>query len=163
MAKPAKNLAAVQEHLEPGEQILQTVPGAYETKLMDKEWTRNGLLLATDRRLIFYAKKLGGYDMESFPYRSISSVEAGKSLTGHKVTFFASGNRVSLKYIHLEASALTEFLGLIRGQATQGVSSSAASAPDVADQIRRLGALRDEGLLSEEEFQRKKEQILGLE
>ena len=33
--------------------------------------------------------------------------------------------------------------------------------PDVADQIRKLGELRREGLLTDEEFQRKKTQLLG--
>jgi hypothetical protein len=33
--------------------------------------------------------------------------------------------------------------------------------PDVAGQIRKLGELRDEGLLTEEEFQTKKTELLG--
>jgi hypothetical protein len=41
--------------------------------------------------------------------------------------------------------------------------SGAPSAPaDPSEQIRKLGQLRDEGLLTEDEFQAKKTQLLGL-
>jgi membrane protein YdbS with pleckstrin-like domain len=41
-------------------------------------------------------------------------------------------------------------------------SSTATGSPDVADQIRKLAELRDQGILSAEEFDAKKKQILGL-
>lgn len=36
------------------------------------------------------------------------------------------------------------------------------SAPSAADEIRTLAALRDEGILTAEEFEAKKQQLLGL-
>lgn len=39
-------------------------------------------------------------------------------------------------------------------------AGSAPAAPDFADQIRKLSAMRDEGILSEEEFAAKKAQLL---
>ena len=54
----------------------------YETKIVGNETVRSGVLLATDRRILFYAKKLGGYELESFPYKSVSSIEQSKSLMG---------------------------------------------------------------------------------
>ena len=39
---------------------------------------------------------------------------------------------------------------------------SIAPTEDVADQIRRFASLRDEGLLTPEEFEAKKTQLLGL-
>jgi hypothetical protein len=36
-----------------------------------------------------------------------------------------------------------------------------ADQPDLATQIRQLAGLRDEGLLTDEEFQAKKTQLLG--
>lgn len=38
---------------------------------------------------------------------------------------------------------------------------AAAGQRDVSDQIRKLGQLRDEGLLTDEEFSKKKAQLLG--
>jgi Short C-terminal domain len=50
----------------------------------------------------------------------------------------------------------------MKGGAGNGATPPATPKPDAADQIRRLGQLRDEGLLTEEEFQAKKAQLLGL-
>jgi Short C-terminal domain len=45
----------------------------------------------------------------------------------------------------------------------QGMEQSAAPAEtDVATQIEELGKLKDQGLLTEEEFTAKKKQILGI-
>ena len=35
---------------------------------MGTDSVRKGSFIATDRRILFYAKKMGGYDLESFPY-----------------------------------------------------------------------------------------------
>jgi Short C-terminal domain len=50
----------------------------------------------------------------------------------------------------------------MKGGAGNGAAAPATSEPDAADQIRRLAQLRDKGLLTEEEFQAKKAQLLGL-
>lgn len=48
------------------------------------------------------------------------------------------------------------------GRAVRGVSGrQVASADDPVEQIRRLAELRDQGLLSEEEFQAKRIELLG--
>jgi Bacterial PH domain len=67
MAKLEKLLDQAQEHLDEGEEVLATVKGTYETKKMGNDWTRAGILVATDHRVVFYAKKVGGYDLEVFP------------------------------------------------------------------------------------------------
>jgi len=88
------------KHLDADEEILASVMGAYETEIMGNDSVRNGVFLATNRRLVFFAKKLTGFDFESFPYDKISSLEAGKNLMGKKVTFFASGNKAAMKWIN---------------------------------------------------------------
>lgn len=66
MAKASKNLQHLEAHLEAGEKVQAHVEGAYETKIMGSESVRKGILAATDRRMLFFAKKVGGYDLESF-------------------------------------------------------------------------------------------------
>lgn len=75
MGKLDKLTGGAQAHLEAGEEILAAVVGSYETKRMGQDSVRAGALIATDRRVVFFAKKLGGFDLESFPYGSISSIE----------------------------------------------------------------------------------------
>ena len=46
--------------------------------------------------------------------------------------------------------------------ALQQPEEGAAEEPSYLDELERLGQLRDQGILSEEEFQAKKQQLLGL-
>lgn len=164
--KTEKLLGGAQEHFEPGEKVLAAVDGTYETTFMGKDgFTRTGVLVATDRRVVFYAKKVGGYDLETFPYRSISSVEVSKGMTGNRISFFATGNKVAMKYVS-DATALAAVVQEIKTRQHGPEAATTPSAPppgepDVIDQIRRLGELRDAGVLSSEEFEAKKAELLG--
>lgn len=80
MGKLEKLLAKAQSHLDHDEEICTSVLGAYETKMSGHDTVRKGSLIAADHRVVFYAKKLGGYELESFPYDNISSIEMGKQL-----------------------------------------------------------------------------------
>ncbi|WP_026075524.1 PH domain-containing protein [Cellulomonas massiliensis] len=164
MAKIDKLLDQAREHLEVGEEVLGAVQGTYETKKMGNDWTRAGILIATQTRIVFYSKKLGGYDLESFPYDKVSSYEQSKSMMGHVVGFFASGNKVNMKWIS-DLEALQTFSNVVRDK-IHGVSSPESSAPpsadtDVMEQIRQLGELHGAGILTDEEFSAKKAELLA--
>lgn len=161
MAKLEKLVEQACPHLEQGEQIEAAVQGAYDTKLAGHPTVRNGVLLATDRRLLFFAKKLGGHDLESFPYGNISSFETSKGMMGHSFRFAASGNDVMLKWVN--AGDIPRFIELVRariGQRPAAVPAQAAADP--LDQLRKLAELRDAGIVTPEEFEAKKRQLLGL-
>lgn len=123
VANTDKLVRRAQPHLESGDPVVAAVRGTYETKIVGNETVRSGVLLATDRRILFYAKKLGGYALESFPYKSVSSIEQSKSLMGHAVSFIASGNRVNLKWIP-EGRDLAAFLEVVKSQLSGGPSTS---------------------------------------
>ena len=160
MAKKHKLLTQAEEHLASGERPLHAVQGAYETKVMGKDSSRAGVLIATDRRLVFYAKKLAGFDLESFPYENLSSIEQSKGMAGGKVAFFASGNKVSMKWIHDDD--LPTFVSYVQSKMGKASppAASAASSSSVADELSKLAALRDSGVLSDDEFQAQKAKLL---
>ena len=137
--------------------------GAYETEIMGRPSLRNGVLLATDRRLVFFAKKLTGFDMEALPYDKISSLEAGKNVMSRKVTFFASGNKAAMKWI--KEGAVDAFIATVREQSESkaaAVSGSPATVTEsIPDQIKKLAALCDEGIVSDTEFEQKKIELLS--
>jgi hypothetical protein len=182
MAKLEKLLEQAKAHLDPGEQVLAAIQGSYETKLMGSDTVRSGILVATQSRLVFYAKKMGGYDLESFDYGKISSFEQSKSMMGHSVSFFASGNKVHMKWISDQA-AMQVFVNTVKSnlhggpQATipgtnvaqQGVAAqpapplapSASPDEDIMGKIRQLGELHEAGILSAEEFSTKKAELLA--
>lgn len=156
MAKIDKLIKNAQDHLDPSENILAAIMGAYETKIMKSDTVRNGLFLATDRRLVFYAKKLAGYDLEVFPYSTISSIEMGKDLMGHYISFFASGNKASMKWIN--TGDVQQFIQVVKERL--GKKESTGSV-DITEQIKKLAELKDAGILSEEEFTSKKHELLA--
>ena len=113
MAKADKLLEQAKEHFGAGESALAVISGAYETKIGKHDTVRNGVLIATNQRLLFYAKKLTGFDLEALPYERISSLEMGKKLGGRWIKFFASGNTVSMKWIQDD---LTAFVNTVQSQ-----------------------------------------------
>lgn len=159
MAKIDKLLKDVQTHLEPGEKIIASVLGAYESKIMGKDTVRNGVFVATDNRIVFYGKKMMGYDLEVFPYSNISSIEMSKGMMGHTISFFASGNKVKMKWINI--GNITGFVNHVK-QHIGKKSESAATSLSGADELKKFAELRDAGVISAEEFDAKKKQILGV-
>lgn len=159
MAKIDKLLKDVQTHLEPGEKIIASVLGAYESKIMGKDTVRNGVFVATDNRIVFYGKKMMGYDLEVFPYSNISSIEMNKGMMGHTISFFASGNKVKMKWINI--GDIPGFVNHVKQHIGKKSESTAVSVSG-ADELKKFAELRDAGVISAEEFDAKKKQILGV-
>lgn len=166
MGKADKLLEQAAPHVEAGEVIRAAVMGAYETKIMGSDTVRNGVLIATNRRVVFYAKKLGGFDLESFPFGNISSFEHGKSMMGHNITFYASGNAVEVKWLQ-PATEFAAFLDVVKeamnAKHLVAGSAPAATAPssDVFELLKQLGGLRDAGVISIDDFEAKKAELLA--
>lgn len=165
MAKIDKLLKQAGEHFDKEEHALQTVLGVYETKIMGGDSVRDGILIATDQRLLFYAKKMIGYDFEAFPYTNISSMEMGLNLMGHYINFFVSGNSVKMKWIR--AGDVRAFVDTVKAQ-MESVKSSEVSSNEVSEQptdpieqLERLGKLHAAGVLTDAEFESKKAEILA--
>ncbi|MGZ0068097.1 PH domain-containing protein [Microbacterium arborescens] len=167
MASEEKLIEHARKHLDPGESVSWSIRGSYEVKLLGNDTVRTGVLLATDRRVVFYAKKLGGYELESFPYKSISSFEAGKTMMGGNITFFATGNRVHVKWVTPATSAqkfaevVHQMMHHLANSASSASGSSAMSKADVLEDLAQLGSLRDSGVLTEDEFNSKKAELLA--
>ncbi len=164
MSKLEKLTLQVQEHLDLSETILHSVQGAYETKIMGSESLRQGAFFATNQKLVFYAKKLMGYDIEVFPYKSISSLEISKGIMGHKISFFSSGNKVVMKWINDgDVSGFVSFVKeIINGKQETEKIPEAPKKESSLDVLERLASLKEKGLLTSEEFDREKRKILDM-
>lgn len=154
MSKFDKLMKQAQDHMEDGETPIASAMGSYEIKMMGHDTLRTGVLIATNQRLFFYAKKLGGHDIESFPYENVSSFELSKGMLGHKIKAFASGNEIAMKYI-----GAGDVDGLVREvKARMGKAPAPKASPTAL--LREYASLRDDGIISEEEFQAKKSELL---
>lgn len=142
------------------EKIEKIVQGLYEKK--------NGILVATNKRLIFIDKGLiYGLTVEDFPYDKISSIQYKTGLIFGELTIFASGNKADIQQV--EKKQVKDFCDYVRARITEA-KEHASYQPglkqnnpgDLADQIKKLANLKDQGLLTDEEFSAKKKQLLGI-
>jgi hypothetical protein len=167
---------AINAALEPDEQVVLAIGGE-----------SGSALVATERRVFIFKKgvttgSMFGKQLNSWDYSNISGVEVKQGVTTHAVVVqvpgvapvtkfgrFASGpNSVweAPNSIMAAKTGVDQAIGALRRLIADHQRSSHVSEPhrsDPIDQIKRLGELRDQGLLTEEEFQSKKRQLLGLD
>lgn len=125
-----------------------------------------GILVATNKRLVFVDKgTFGRLTVEDFPYDKISSIQYETGWMFGKVTIFTSGNKAVIEQL-LKKEA-REFGDYVRARVSKVSQHASVIQPerdssDAVDQIKRLAELRDQGVLTEEEFAAKKKQLLGI-
>ncbi len=123
-----------------------------------------GAAAATDQRLILAGRTSGLFKKvrsESFPYSSLSSVGVKTGIAQGSIEFYASGNsakldKVSNAHATAFADAVRRLMAPSKAQPAQG------ALLDIADQLAKLAALRDQGILSDAEFAAQKAKLLGM-
>lgn len=168
MASQAKIVGLVKEHLQTGEEILEKdnypviIDGQYEAKIMGSDSIRKGFLIATNQRVIFYAKKMTGYELESFPYSTISSFEGGKNFMGNHIKIVASGNTADIKWIQ-DKTGFQILLDTVHAEMTKSKnpSSNSSATNSIADELIKLSNLHEKKLITDEEFQNLKSKLIN--
>lgn len=147
------------DHLWEGERVDQLATGQYGAGM--------GLLARTDRRLLFLKDGWGGGTSEDFPFSKISSVQWASGMMQGTITIFASGNKAEIKSVQKDAgkSMVDALRAIIADPAPPAsapeVGARSSSGDDVIEQIRKLGQLRDAGVVTEAEFEAKKAELLS--
>lgn len=123
---------------------------------------KQGLVVLTNSRLFFFEKSIGRETIEEFPISAISSMSTHRKATGETLLVHASGNKAEIKsMMHGQGDALTRAFRNAKAAENAKVTPTVA-APDYAiAQLERLAELRDRGILSAEEFESKKAELLG--
>jgi len=92
----------------------------------------------------------------------VSSLSVQKGRSGETLTVHSTGHNVEIKMGHGHAGAFVKGLREARSLASDLVSPEANDAhADPVAQIERLATLRDKGLINDEEFEKKKAELLG--
>lgn len=165
---------ALDQNLAPGEAVLVIIRGMYDSAL-----------IATARRVFIFKKGMFsgatlGKKLASWDYRNLSGVQIetgmisgavalqGAGIAGGDLGKYRSGGNDPLHAPHAVATNREHFeqarLGVARLReliAQAQTVAPADAAPDVADQLRKLGELRDLGILTAAEFDAKKVQLLS--
>lgn len=138
-----------------GETVDQIVGGSYGNG--------SGLLVLTDRRLLFFHKGLASATSEDFPLDQISSVEFKSGIALAQITVYASNQKATVK--NLDKNAAKAIADTIRARISRGARQAPAAAPapavSAADQLLKLKALHDAGVLTEAEYQAKSAPLIA--
>jgi Bacterial PH domain/Short C-terminal domain len=137
------------------ERVIILGQGQYEKK--------QGLIALTNERLFFFEKSLLGQEtVEDFSLKSITSLETGKKMTGEQLVVHVSGNRSEIKgMLHGQADEIVrQFRKLSAEQETPATEAPGASANDPLAQLDKLASLRDSGVISADEFDQKKAELM---
>jgi hypothetical protein len=145
------------------EQVLDLVQGHYNNG--------TGVLVATQKRLLFVDKgMLGGLKVEDVPLDKITSLQYSTGLLMGEITVFTSGNKAVIK--NVDKGQTRTFAEGVRARIAAPKTSASSPTPvqhspqpaisALTDELAKLGALKTQGLLSEEEFAGAKKKLLGL-
>lgn len=117
---PRKEVRELPSVLAADERVEQLAPGFYNGGI--------GLLVATNRRLIFVDKGLlYGLRVEDFHYDRISSIQYKTGLLLGEITIFSSGNRAEIGQV--EKSVVRQFGEYVRAKIGSPAPRPAAPAP----------------------------------
>ncbi|MBM9501879.1 PH domain-containing protein [Leptospira sp. 201903071] len=126
---------------------------------------REGILVSTNNRLIFIDKGLiYGLKVESFPLDQINSIQYETGAIYGTVIIHTAGNTARIDRIFkLQARKFSESVqSLISNKSKNGDRVNPIES-DIYDKLEKLGTLKDKGILSESEFAKEKEKLLGKE
>jgi PH (Pleckstrin Homology) domain-containing protein/putative oligomerization/nucleic acid binding protein len=157
-----KEIKALPDILWEDERVEQLIQGTYENG--------TGVLVATNKRLMFVDKGIAKLRVEDFPYDKISSIQYKTGMMMGTITIFASGNKAEIKnvvkercknfadYIRARSTAISEHAST---SAAGSTAQPAPTADDVVTQLERLARLREQGVLTDAEFEAQKQKILS--
>jgi hypothetical protein len=136
---------------------LEVGQGKYRRKL--------GLVVLTNERLFFLDKGIVRETVEQFTVPSISSLLVNKKFGGDTLLIRASGGKAEIT--SMPSGQAEVIIRAFRNleQTNQAMVPALGQAPssdaDPVAQIERLAALRDKGIISAEEFESKKTELMG--
>ena len=126
----------------------------------------DGVLVATDRRAVFVDKGLfGSLKVESFPYAYIRAVESKTGIFMGEINIHTTRGRGQVKDVPKDHVGLfADFLRNKVSQFTDKIRKPREVAPSpalsIADELKKFAELRDQGIITEEEFNDQKSRLL---
>ena len=129
---------------------------------------KQGIVVLTTERLFLFEKHLTIHEsLEEFSLESIGSIETGKKRSGERLVIHAYGTSTEVTNLfHGHADEIARQFRRLRSHApddtaTRSLSPDAAPAStDHVATLKSLAELRDQGILTPEEFEQKKAEIL---
>ena len=152
--------------LDAEEDIERLIGGTFRADT-DRYHKHAGVAVATSKRVIFLDKGVfGSTEVYEMPYRSVEAITystgmmaAGVQITGRGAASF----RIEDIY---EKYSVKPFVDCVRTHletaSVQAAAQVVAPAASSADEIEKFAGLLEKGILTHDEFDAKKKQLLGL-
>jgi hypothetical protein len=156
-----RSLEAIEKNMEPGERVLRIASGVRGSGYTNNE---RGLMVLTDRKVLFVHQGIVRSSQEAIPLDLITAVSVRKGLRWSEVkTTGAQSTEVVGQVNKFDAEAIASELNSLLTNRKHGGSQLLAPPAQVglADELTKLGVLRDQGLLNDEEFASQKARLLG--
>lgn len=134
------------------ENVLEIANGTYSDK--------PALLVLTDKRILFVGKWMFETKSEDFPLARVSSVELKSGMMMSEIVIYTSNQEARIK--HLTKPEAKSFVEKARtAVAAGGAPTAAPAASDPADQLVKLKALHDAGILNAAEYEQKRQELIA--
>ena len=145
----------------PGETAEMMTPGTYDAGFTTGGIS--GLLVATDRRVIFLKKAgFGSVSAVDFAYDKISTLESKEGVVFGEIILNLSGQEVKIEFVPVKE--LRPFADLVRNKVLAAHGGDLEPHPvalsSVADELAKFANLREQGVISDEEFNAQKSRLL---
>ncbi len=122
-----------------------------------------GIIAATSERLLFIDKGItGSLKIEDFPYSKINSIQFKTGMLMGQIEIFSSGNKAKIENIDKKlVPSLAEHVRAKITSTDSFVSKSSGQNSDIISNLERLAKLKEQGILTDEEFAEQKRKILS--
>ncbi|WP_218779117.1 PH domain-containing protein [Halobacterium hubeiense] len=120
--------------------------------------------VVTDRRVAVKVPQFLGNDERSVPYSNITSVDLDTGLVNKRLTLQTPGQTYHIEAQEPGKDELRDITRFIRGKISEAnqpdVVQADSSDPEPLEQLEKLKDLHDQGVVSDEEFEDKKSDLL---
>lgn len=170
----AERIGKMEDVLDPDEKVMYLVKGkniqekgesrgVFGSDVDGKNSFLSSILTgATNKRLVSKIPQVTGDDEQTIPYSRIEGVDLDTGLVKKKLTVKTSGSAYEFQVADPDADEIREMARFIREKMKESQQSNAQAAaqPDPTEQLKNIKELHDEGVLSDEEFEEKKNDLL---
>jgi len=128
----------------------------------DKNSANSCPIIVTDKNVYFFNFStwlLGGLDQRIIPLKNVTSLSSGGGLLA---SFVINDGTAEYEVKGIVPKKANDLIQAINEQKAKRIESSVTPAPSPTTELRELKSLLDDGIITEEDFNNKKEELLGL-
>lgn len=114
----------------------------------------------TEERVAIKIPQLTGSDERSVPYHNIVSVDLDTGLIKKRVTLQTAGPTYHIEVDKPGKDECRQLIRYVRDKVSEAQQSENGSGTDPTEQLQRIKELHDDGVLTDEEFEEKRQKLL---